>query len=59
VGSWRLDCPLFYQADFRWTLIKIAQDYDVPTRIVEAVLAVNETRKRAMAVRLLRRLADL
>ena len=51
--------PFFYQADFRWTLIKIAQDYDVPTRIVEAVLAVNETRKRAMAVRLLRRLADL
>jgi UDPglucose 6-dehydrogenase len=30
-------------------LIKIAQDHDVPLRIVEAVLAVNENRKRAMA----------
>jgi UDPglucose 6-dehydrogenase len=30
-------------------LIKIAQDYDVHLRIVEAVLAVNENRKRAMA----------
>ncbi|MDE2380072.1 UDP-glucose/GDP-mannose dehydrogenase family protein [Bradyrhizobium sp.] len=30
-------------------LIKIAQDYDVSLRIVEAVLAVNENRKRAMA----------
>ncbi|WP_426434886.1 UDP-glucose dehydrogenase family protein [Bradyrhizobium genosp. P] len=30
-------------------LIKIAQDYDVQLRIVEAVLAVNENRKRAMA----------
>src|SRR6516165_2040497 len=30
-------------------LIKIAQDYDVNLRIVEAVLAVNENRKRAMA----------
>jgi UDPglucose 6-dehydrogenase len=30
-------------------LIKTAQDYDVPLRILEAVAAVNETRKRAMA----------
>jgi len=30
-------------------LIKTAQDYEVPLRIVEAVTAVNETRKRAMA----------
>jgi UDPglucose 6-dehydrogenase len=30
-------------------LIKIAQDYDVQLRIVEAVLAVNDNRKRAMA----------
>jgi UDPglucose 6-dehydrogenase len=30
-------------------LIKTAQDHEAPTRIVEAVLAVNENRKRAMA----------
>ena len=30
-------------------LIKTAQDYEAPMRIVEAVLAVNENRKRAMA----------
>jgi UDPglucose 6-dehydrogenase len=30
-------------------LIKTAQDYDAPMRVVEAVLAVNESRKRAMA----------
>lgn len=30
-------------------LVKTAQDHDAPLRIVEAVLAVNETRKRAMA----------
>jgi UDPglucose 6-dehydrogenase len=30
-------------------LVKTAQDYDVSLRIVEAVLSVNETRKRAMA----------
>jgi UDPglucose 6-dehydrogenase len=30
-------------------LVKTAQDHGVPLRIVEAVLAVNETRKRAMA----------
>jgi UDPglucose 6-dehydrogenase len=30
-------------------LIKTAQDQDVPLRILEAVAAVNETRKRAMA----------
>lgn len=30
-------------------LIKIAQDHDVPLRIVDSVLAVNENRKRAMA----------
>jgi UDPglucose 6-dehydrogenase len=30
-------------------LVKTAQDHDVPLRILEAVTAVNETRKRAMA----------
>jgi UDPglucose 6-dehydrogenase len=30
-------------------LLKIAQDHEVPLRIVDAVLAVNELRKRAMA----------
>src|SRR5207344_3383457 len=30
-------------------LVKIALDHDAPMRIVEAVLAVNENRKRAMA----------
>ncbi|HVY57650.1 MAG TPA: UDP-glucose/GDP-mannose dehydrogenase family protein [Xanthobacteraceae bacterium] len=30
-------------------LIKTAQDHDVPLRIVESVVAVNDTRKRAMA----------
>jgi UDPglucose 6-dehydrogenase len=30
-------------------LIKTAQDHEVPLRIVEAVIAVNDTRKRAMA----------
>ena len=30
-------------------LVKIAQDHDVQLRIVEAVLAVNDNRKRAMA----------
>jgi UDPglucose 6-dehydrogenase len=30
-------------------LIKTAQDNDVPLRILEAVAAVNDTRKRAMA----------
>ena len=30
-------------------LVKTAQDHGVPLRILEAVLAVNETRKRAMA----------
>jgi UDPglucose 6-dehydrogenase len=30
-------------------LVKTAQDYDVQLRIVEAVLSVNDTRKRAMA----------
>ena len=30
-------------------LVKTAQDHDVPLRIVEAVLTVNDTRKRAMA----------
>jgi UDPglucose 6-dehydrogenase len=32
-------------------LLTIAQDYDVPLRTVEAVLLVNEQRKRAMARR--------
>jgi UDPglucose 6-dehydrogenase len=30
-------------------LVKTAQDYDVPLRVVEAVLSVNDNRKRAMA----------
>jgi UDPglucose 6-dehydrogenase len=30
-------------------LIKTAQDYDVPLRVLEAVTAVNDSRKRAMA----------
>ncbi|MBR0750777.1 UDP-glucose/GDP-mannose dehydrogenase family protein [Bradyrhizobium jicamae] len=30
-------------------LIKTAQDFEAPVRVVEAVIAVNETRKRAMA----------
>jgi UDPglucose 6-dehydrogenase len=30
-------------------LIKTAQDYDAPLRVVEAVLAVNDTRKRTIA----------
>ena len=30
-------------------LVKTAHDHDVPLRIVEAVLAVNDNRKRAMA----------
>lgn len=30
-------------------LVKTAQDYDVPLRIVESVLSVNDNRKRAMA----------
>src|SRR5579872_5324733 len=30
-------------------LIKTAQDQDVPLRILEAVVAINDTRKRAMA----------
>src|SRR5579864_504477 len=30
-------------------LVQTAQDYDVPLRIVESVMAVNENRKRAMA----------
>ncbi|WP_205479952.1 UDP-glucose dehydrogenase family protein [Sphingomonas arenae] len=34
-------------------LIKTAQDHDSPVRIVETVAAVNETRKRAMARRII------
>ena len=36
-------------------LIKIAQDHDVQLRIVEAVLAVNDNRKRAMARKVIER----
>jgi UDPglucose 6-dehydrogenase len=32
-------------------LVKTAQDYEVPTRLVEAVVAVNEQRKRSMGRR--------
>ena len=35
-------------------LAKTAQDYDVPLRIVETVVAVNEGRKRAMARKVIR-----
>src|SRR5476649_2797750 len=38
----------FFPKDTR-ALVKIALDHDVPLRIVEAVLAVNDNRKRAMA----------
>ena len=34
-------------------LLKTAEDYDSPTRIVEAVVTVNETRKRAMGRKVL------
>ena len=34
-------------------LLKTAEDYDAPTRIVEAVVKVNETRKRAMGRKVL------
>jgi UDPglucose 6-dehydrogenase len=34
-------------------LVKTAHDYDVPTRIVEAVVAVNEQRKRSMGRRVI------
>ncbi len=34
-------------------LIKTAQDYDTPMRIVEAVVAVNDQRKRGMAKRII------
>ena len=36
-------------------LVKIAQDHDVQLRIVEAVLGVNDNRKRAMARKVLQR----
>ena len=36
-------------------LVKIAHDHDVPLRIVEAVLAVNDNRKRAMARKVVER----
>ena len=35
-------------------LLKTAEDYDSPTRIVEAVVKTNETRKRAMGRKVLR-----
>jgi UDPglucose 6-dehydrogenase len=38
-------------------LIKTAQDYDVPLRILEAVTAVNDMRKRAMARKVAARFA--
>ncbi|NJR78262.1 UDP-glucose dehydrogenase family protein [Sphingomonas corticis] len=34
-------------------LLKTAEDYDTPSRIVEAVVAVNDTRKRAMGRKVL------
>src|SRR3954463_1011832 len=40
-------------------LIKIAQDHDVNLRIVEAVLGVNDNRKRAMARKVVRLAGDL
>ena len=41
----------------RCALVKTAQDHDVPLRIVEAVLAVNDERKRAMARKVVERAA--
>ncbi|MBD2843258.1 UDP-glucose dehydrogenase family protein [Erythrobacter rubeus] len=40
-------------------LLKTAEDYDSPTRIVEAVVAVNESRKRAMGRKVLDALGGL
>ncbi len=39
-------------------LLKTAEDHDSPVRIVEAVVAVNDTRKRAMGRRVLATLGD-
>jgi UDPglucose 6-dehydrogenase len=39
-------------------LLKTAQDHDAPQRIVEAVVAVNDTRKRAMGRKVIHALAD-
>ncbi len=39
-------------------LMKTAQDYDSPVRIVEAVVAVNDTRKRAMGRKVLAAMTD-
>ena len=38
-------------------LLKTAQDHDAPQRIVEAVVAVNDNRKRAMGRKVIRRWA--
>ena len=39
-------------------LLKTSQDYDAPQRIVEAVVAVNETRKRLMGRRIIQAMGD-
>ena len=44
-----LMAPLVAGSALKFALVKIALDHDVQLRIVEAVLAVNDNRKRAMA----------
>ena len=39
-------------------LLKTAEDFEVPVRIVEAVVSVNDTRKRAMGRKIIHALAD-
>jgi len=39
-------------------LLKTAEDYDVPSRIVEAVVQVNEARKRAMGRKIIEAMGD-
>ena len=39
-------------------LLKTSQDYDAPQRIVEAVVAVNENRKRAMGRKIIHAMGD-
>jgi UDPglucose 6-dehydrogenase len=39
-------------------LLKTAEDYETPVRIVEAVVQVNDTRKRAMGRKIIRALED-
>ncbi|MFM8542425.1 MAG: UDP-glucose dehydrogenase family protein [Chakrabartia sp.] len=41
-----------------FALLKTAEDYDVPSRIVEAVVQVNEARKRAMGRKIIEAMGD-